>query len=311
MSGHIHHPGTEELADYQAGVVSGTRSKRLAAHVAECPVCASVSDQLVAVSAELAAPPKLTIPGGVERRITVALLNEAAARDMEARQATGARRANPDVIPGRPARMWSRRVPVFSRAFTVPLGILVPAAACLVLAVAGYALSLPTGSSSHLTASAGSAAGSGEHRGTLSSGREHATAFVVTASRTDYRPTTLRSQVRQELQASVSSPSVAPAPMETGSGAQSMTPQGSASEGPGSALSPAGKGSDDTTPSGSLVGCVMRLTGDQEPAMVVRAAYDSHPAYVIAVADHAWVVALNCTAAHPSVITSVALSPAA
>jgi hypothetical protein len=306
MSGHTRHPDTEDLADFQAGLVTGARGKRLAAHVARCSLCASVRDQIVAVSGQLAAAPALMMPSHVERKITAALMTETAARDARARPA---QRAVPDDRPGRHARLWSRRVQVFSRTIAVPQGALVSAAVCLLLAAVGYVLSLPAGSPSH-PASVKGLAGSGGHRDTLSTGARPVVAFVVTDTGTDYQATTLQTQVREELQAQASAPSVAPAPVEPGSGAQSVTPQGGNSKGPQPGSSSAA-GAGDVAPPSSLVGCVMHLTGDQEPAMVDRAVYESRPAYVIAVSDHAWVVSLNCTAAHPAVIESVALSPAA
>jgi hypothetical protein len=309
MSGHTHHPDTEELADFQAGLVIGTRGKRLAAHVSQCSLCTSASDQIDSVSTELAAAPVLKIPHQVERRIAEALLAEAAARDTRARQAE---RRLPDGPPHEHARLWTRRVPVLTRAFTVPLGALVPAAVCVILAVAGYILSLPSPSISHPASSAAGLAGSGEHHDIMSTGGRRVSAFVVTASGTDYAAATLKAQVRREVRTDPSSSGIASAPVRTGSGAQSVAPRGSASDQASASASPSAPPSaGDTTPTGTLVGCVMRLTGDHEPALVDRANFDSHPAYVIAMPNHAWVVPLDCTATHTAVIESVALSPAA
>jgi hypothetical protein len=310
MSGHTHHPDTEELADFQAGLVSGTRGKRLAAHVSQCSLCTSTSDRIDAVSTELATAPALKIPHQVERRITAALLTEAAARDSRARQAE---RVVPDERPPpRRPRLWTRRVPVLTRAFTVPLGALVPAAVFVVLAVAGYILSLPSPALSHPASSAAGLAGPGGHHDVISTGSRRVPVFVVTASGTDYLGATLRAQIRQKVQADSSSSGIASAPVRTGSGAQSVAPRASTSARASAAASPtASAAANDPAPPGSLVGCVMRLTGDHEPALVDRADYDSRPAYVIAVPDHAWVVGRDCTAAHPAVIESVALSPAA
>ncbi|MGH3165693.1 MAG: hypothetical protein ACRDN0_07340 [Trebonia sp.] len=300
MSGHTRHPDTEDLADFHAGLASGTRGKRLAVHVAQCSVCASVSDQIGAVSAQLAAAPALAIPRQVEERISAALLAEATARKAAARLAD---HAAPDREPGRRARSWSRRVPVFPRGLARPAGALVSVAACLLLAVVGYVLSLPAGSPSNQAASAGDRARPGEPLGT---GRRVTGPFVVTVSGVDYQAVSLQAQVRQELLSQASSPRVVRAPVEPGSGAQSAAPQWRIPASPGTRA-----GADKIAPPSSLVGCVMRLTGNHQPTMVESANYESRPAYVIALTDHAWVVPLNCTAAHLSVIKSVALSPAA
>jgi hypothetical protein len=54
----------------------------------------------------------------------------------------------------------------------------------------------------------------------------------------------------------------------------------------------------------------MHLTGNAPPVLVDRATYQSEPVYVIAVADRAWVVGVDCSAAHPVLITSVQLTAA-
>lgn len=325
MSGHTGHPGTDDLADLQAGMVSGTHGRWLSTHVEQCPVCASVTDQLAAVSEELAAAPALALPRQVERRIAAALLIEAATRDAAASQ-PGRDASGPQ--PDRRTRAWKRPVPLFSRAVTVPLGVLVPAVVCLLLAVGGYAVSLSDASPSHPVAEGASTAsapgspasaargprsgaaiegpgGSALRHDTLSSRSGTGTAFVVLTSGTDYQPATLQGQVREEIQV-IPSPSVTPVPVVTGVRTQATSPQGQAS-----ATEPAGNQHGDTAPSGSLVGCVMRITDDREPALVDRASYESRPAYVIAVPSRVWVAPLTCTAAHPGVITSQPLSPAA
>lgn len=72
----------------------------------------------------------------------------------------------------------------------------------------------------------------------------------------------------------------------------------------------AGHGGTRIFPSKSLVGCVMRLAGPTAPAFVEEATYQFQPVYVIAVPDHAWVIARDCTPGHPTVLVSVALPPA-
>ncbi len=74
------HPDAEALARYRAGDVDGFRGRRLAAHVAGCARCASVTDDLAAVSTLLASVPAPSMPDAVERQITAALAAEAATR---------------------------------------------------------------------------------------------------------------------------------------------------------------------------------------------------------------------------------------
>jgi hypothetical protein len=59
--------------------------------------------------------------------------------------------------------------------------------------------------------------------------------------------------------------------------------------------------------SGTLVGCVLHLTGNVRPTLVDRATYQGQPAYVIAVPRHVWVVGPGCTATNPDLIASAGL----
>ena len=79
MSGQWH-PDAEALARYQAGRVRGFRDRRLAAHVASCARCASVTDPLATVSTVLASVPAPPMPDAGERLLTAALAADAAAR---------------------------------------------------------------------------------------------------------------------------------------------------------------------------------------------------------------------------------------
>src|SRR6185437_3088739 len=89
------HPDATALAEYRAGLTGGRRARRLAAHVASCADCASVNDQLAAVTTVLATAPEPAIPDAVESRIMAALVTEAALatetpHDTEASPATEA-----------------------------------------------------------------------------------------------------------------------------------------------------------------------------------------------------------------------------
>jgi hypothetical protein len=201
-----------------------------------------------------------------------------------------------------------------------PARMLVPVAACLLLAGLGYLLSLPgaagmpssagpnptSGSvfASRSTATPGNASVSrGPHRDMIGpsggngpvSNRSGAL-FLVTVSAIRYRKSTLRAQVSSQLAARDSVPGISPAPAVTST--------------PGSDNSGENSSTTGLVPSTSLVGCVMNLTSHVTPAFVQRATYQAMPAYVIAVPDEAWVVGLSCTAAKPALITSITLVPA-
>ena len=282
MSGQTRHPGTEALADFRAGLTGRLRGRRLAAHLAECQECASNSDRLAEVSAVLAAIPAPSLPGDVERQITAAIGAEAAARSQRVADPDTPERAGRRQQASR--RVWSRRIPLYPGR-TVPLTALVPALACVVLAIVGFVLSSGPGPSRPAVADGGSTASQpprisgstlapGERPHSVSPAERGPVAtFVVIASDTNYQQATLGAQVRQQV------------------AARSNT------------------GHNTIKPSGSLVGCVFQVTGNVSPSLVVHARYESKPAYVIAVSNRAWVVAPSCTAADPALITSVALSP--
>jgi len=312
MSGQKH-PDTEALASFRAGLIGGFRGRRLAAHIADCARCASVSDQLGAVSSMLASVPAAALPEAFQSQITAAIAAEAAARESAASAAAtspaGASSASRDsaerVAPAprpRPAPA-RRRQPGFRFR---PAMAFVPVIAFL-LAGFGYLLSRPGPSASSSSAlsegtsapvPAASAAASAQARGPESAARPGAS-FVVIASGTNYQAATLRTQVRSQIAAQ--------------SASYAGVPSAVASPGSSSPISGLAGGNGTAASSGvtaTLTGCALSLTRDVTPSLVDRATYEGKPVYVIAVPGHAWVVGRGCTASHPDVIASVALTVA-
>jgi len=310
MSGQ-RHPDATALAEYQAGLISGPRGRRLAAHVASCARCASVGDQLAAVSSALATEPAPPMPDAVERRIAAALAAEAdrtteaspvtqgPPADEAASVAGGPRHASPGRFrspggsrhdpagPGRRGRRSTRGARRFR-----PAMVLSGAAAAVLIGVAvvlGVAHFPSSSSSSTASGSAASApsqppeaagGNASEGNGLAPGAREPAAsepsaAFVVTESGTRYEPATLTAQVRAKM------------------AAQSRT-----SSAVGAGLGP---------PSATLAACVLHLTGNVRPSLVDRATYQGKPAYVIVAAGRVWVVGPGCTPSNPDLITSARL----
>ena len=344
MNGHPLHPGAEELAEFRAGVTDSVRGDQVAAHLAECPECASIAARLGEVPALLASIPAPAMPADVEARITSALTAEAVRRAAAPVGMTAPDAATPDPAPAdsadspplpspavplspaprlsspprlspapRRRRPAPRRTPRH-RALTAPLGALVATAACLVLAFIGYQLSgtghhgrsvAASGGNSSTHAGGNSSAG-GQGPGARRDSRSPATgmpmqsasptAFVVLVSTTNFRKTTLQEQVRQQLSTVHSTGPV-----------ESPGTSGSTSPVKPSAGAPTAGADRRVFPSKSLVGCVMRLTRRARPELVEQAAYQSRPAYMVAEANHAWVVERGCTAAHLELLASVAL----
>ena len=291
------HPDAAALAEHRAGLTGGRRARRLAAHVASCTDCASVNDQLAAVTTVLASAPEPAMPDAVESRIMAALATEAALvtetpHETEATHGTAAKRdtalrpvggdgggsrRRPGGRSGRsgPGNRWLR-----------PAVLASAAAACLVLFGGVYGithLSSSSSSSSAASSAAGSAAAGSESSplaGAQAPGTRlepadsaPAAAFTVTASGTNYLPATLAPQVRAQLARSA-----------------------------GTALPAA-----EAAPSAQLSACALHLTGQMRPRLVDRATYQGKPAYVIAVTNRAWVVGTGCTASNPELIASVGL----
>ena len=272
------HPGATALAEYRAGLTDGQRGRRLAAHVATCDRCAQVSDRLAAVSAALASAPAPAMPDAVERRIAAALASEAA-QSSEAAPA-----------PSRPSRTGpARRIHRLR-----PLVAVSAAAACLVLAGVVYLVGFAhSGTGPAFSSAAGSSVSSPfagpAHAPAAASqalpvnGPQAAyggkVAFLVIASGTRYEQASLAAQVRAELAAR------------------------SASE----RLNPSKAAAAASAPTAALTACVFHLTGNAAPTLVDRATYQGKPAYVIAVANRAWVVGPGCTASNPDVIASTGL----
>ena len=293
------HPDATALAEYKAGLTGGRRARRLAAHVAGCASCASVNDQLAAVTTVLASAPEPAMPDAVESRIIAALATEAAlvtetTHDTEAAHGTAAKRdtalrpvggdgggsrRRPGGRSGRsgPGNRWLR-----------PAVLASAAAACLVLLGGVYGIAhLSSGSSSSSAASsAAGTAAAGSESSPLAGAQAPGThtrlepadsgqaAFAVTASGTNYQSATLAQQVRAQLAR----------PAKTAASAAA-----------------------EAAPSAQLSACVLHLTGQMRPSLVDRATYQGKPAYVIAVPNWAWVVGTGCTASNPELIASVGL----
>ena len=312
MSGQ-RHPDTETLASLRAGLVGGLHGRRLAAHVARCARCAATGDELAAVSSLLAATPTPPLPASFEQRISAALAAETAltagsseetATDPAAPGQAGAdpgiagEHAGARVPAGRPKAAPSRRRGPALRlrpamAF-VPLVLVVLAGFGYLLSTIGGPGTSSSSSQAFSTASPGAATAAGQ------AAPNRPATFVVTASGLNYLPSTLGSQVRLVMAAQYSS----------SSGQQSMAPSasGSASQHSFAAGSVTTIPSAFGAPNSALNGCVLRVTGGVQPSLVDKATYQGQPAYVIAVPARAWVVERGCTASHPAIITTVALT---
>jgi hypothetical protein len=159
MRGQMTHLDTDVVAEFRAGLITGRRGARIAAHLAGCERCTAVDEQLAGVRSLLASVPARAMPDSVARRLDTVLAAEVAQR--EARSAARkdqAERARGDgtgesPAPPRPGRNRGFRL--------LTLRVLAPAAAVVVLAAGGYGLSrinLGSSTESSASTSAGGAA---------------------------------------------------------------------------------------------------------------------------------------------------------
>ena len=273
MRGQMTHLDPDVLAEFRAGLITGRRGTRVAAHLADCSRCTALSDQLAEVSALLAAAPVPAMPDGVAQRLEAVLAAEAARKDDSERASDGSSRGR--VGRTRPARNRGWRL--------VMVRVLAPAAAIAVLAAGGYGLSRIAGGATNSAAAGSSAAGPAQASAAPAAGPITApallptsrgglipavkpTSFRVIISSTDYRQATLGRQLGQELRA----------PAETGPSQPASAP---------------------------IKACVSRVTSGVRPGipvLVESARYQGQPATVIVASSGdgylAWVMTPDCSA---------------
>jgi len=271
------HPDSGVLAEYRAGLISGRRGARIAAHLSACDDCDAVGGQLAEISVLLAATPVPGMPDNVARRLDTVLAAEAAKRNDAERAGAEAPRERP-AHPRRARRGGWRLVTV---------RVLAPAAAVAALAAVGFELSHiggPTNSgAASAAAGAASAAPSSPRLAAPANGRVSRAALVpafrslptfkVFNSPTSYQRSTLRQQIEREVRA------------------------------------PAGPAEP---PSAQIRGCVSRVTGGPgggTPVLVEKARFEGQPAIVIVAPRDGsytvWMAGPGCSAAGDMVLATL------
>ena len=136
MRGQMTHLDTDVLADFRAGLITGRRGVKIAAHLAGCDRCTALDDKLTGVSVLLASVPAPPIPDNVAQRLEAVLA-------AEVRQGNYPERAHVD----RPGESGAHDRPAAKRGFRLATWrVLVPVGAAVVLlAGGGYGLSLLAG----------------------------------------------------------------------------------------------------------------------------------------------------------------------
>ncbi|MGD0064259.1 MAG: hypothetical protein ABSB76_12560 [Streptosporangiaceae bacterium] len=206
------HPDSDVLAEFAAGLLTGRRAAMITTHLADCPRCAAMADELAGVSALLAAVPAPAVPNRVAQRLEVALAAEVALRN-DSERASG---TSPRARPARTRRTGNRGFRWLSPRVLAPA-----AAAVAAVAAGGYFLSshgsspqLRGASSAAAPAKAGSAmagplATASASKALPANGassrpeKMSPVAFAVVVSPVDFQSGTLTQQLEAELRVPV------------------------------------------------------------------------------------------------------------
>ena len=288
MRGQMTHLDTDVLAEFRAGLITGRRGAKIAAHLAGCDHCTALDDRLAGVSALLASVPAAPMPDSVAQRLEVVLAAEVRRRNYPERAEVD--RPGESVAHDRPAAKRGFRLATWR--------VLVPAgAAAVLLAGGGYGLSLLVGPGSppSFSAAAGSAATSASsavpsassaakaagppEAAPLTPGasarRAMSPAYLhlrIVTSRTNFVSATLKQQLQNELNT----------PLGTTHAASSQT-----------------------------IGCVQAVAGNAPLIRVMSARFEGRPATIIVARDNtggtAWVVGPDCSAASHHVLDATSL----
>ncbi len=272
MRGQMTHLDTDVLAEFRAGLITGRRGVKIAAHLAGCDRCTALDDQLAGVSALLASVPAPPMPDSVAQRLETVLAAEVSRKNY-------AERAQVD----RPGESGAHDRPAARRGFRLATWrVLVPAGAAMVLlAGGGYGLSLIVGgpgSPPSFSSAAGSVASASATEAPRSSAAAAAPFNGASARRAipnrpvNISPATLRQQVETELRLPRAS-----RPMKA--------------------------------TSAQVSGCVQRLAGTNPLELVESARFNGQPATIIVARtgqhDTVWVAGLDCSATSSDVLETI------
>jgi hypothetical protein len=283
MRGQMTHLDTDVVAEFRAGLITGRRGAKIAAHLAGCERCAALDDKLAGVSALLASVPAPAMPDSVVQRLETVLAAEVARKNY-------AERGEVD----RPGKSGAHDRRAAKRGFRLATWrVLVPAGAAVVLlAGGGYGLSRiigGSGSPQSFSAAAGTASSAAASSAAKAVGqaplptpstvngaaprRNMSLAYLpVKTSNTDFTHAQLKKQVQAELLAPVGPTHAAPTQTR---------------------------------------GCVQSVAGGATVIRVMSASFEGHPALVIVArqgsGDRVWVVASDCSAASHHVLDATSL----
>jgi hypothetical protein len=301
MRGQMTHLDTDVLAEFRAGLITGRRGTRIAAHLADCERCTVLDEQLAGVRSLLASVPAPAMPDSVARRLDTVLAAEVAQRDTARREAVlqnRAERADGDgaresTTPRRPDGNRGNRG---FRLLT--LRVLAPAAAVVVLAAGGYGLSrinLGSSTGSSASTSAGSAA------------RAAAPAAPASAKSGG----SVKAPNAGPTKGAVSRPQgITAAGITVVTGHANLTHDGLAQQVRAQLAVPSSARATRAATSAER-GCVLGLIGHHQLELVESVRFEGSPATLVVARtgarDMAWVATPDCSATHRHVLDTTSL----
>jgi hypothetical protein len=305
MRGQMTHLDTDVLAEFRAGLITGRRGARIAAHLAGCGRCTVVDEQLAGVRSLLASVPAPAMPDSVARRLDTVLAAEVAHRGAAqgnvarsgAEQKDQAERADGDGAPESPAP----RRPGGNRGFRLlTLRVLAPVAAVVVLAAGGYGLSRVNLGSS--TGSSASTAAGGAARTIAPSATASAKAGG-SVNAPNARPSKGAESRPQGITAAGIAVVTGHANLSRDGLAQQVRTQ--------LAVPPSARTTRAAT--SAERGCVLGLIGHHQLELVESVHFEGSPATLVVARtgahDTAWVAAPDCSATHRHVLDTTSLPP--
>jgi hypothetical protein len=292
MRGQMTHLDTDVLAEFRAGLITGRRGARIAAHLAGCDPCTAMDDQLAGVSALLASVPAPVMADRLAQRLDTVLAAEVARRDNPERARGDG--AGESAAPGRPGGGHRDH-----RGFRLATWrVLVPAGAAVVLAAGGFGLSqighgagsetAASSAGSAVRASASSASSAKSAIGRLNPSvsspakgaaprplRTTGANFSLATSQADFSRATFKQQVEAELRA------------------------------------PRAASGTNQAPSAPLRGCVQSLARGDPVQLVESARFEGQPAFLIVARtgqdDTAWITPADCSATNSHVLATTSV----
>jgi hypothetical protein len=298
MRGQMTHLDTDVLAEFRAGLITGRRGARIAAHLAGCGRCSVVDEQLAGVRSLLASVPAPAMPDSVARRLDTVLAAEVAQRETAGRGAVLQNRAERADGDGAPGSAPPRR-PGGNRGFRLlTLRVLAPAAAVVVLIAGGYGLSrINLGSSTASSTSAGSAA----------QGAAPTAAASAKSGGSVNAPEAGPSKGAESRPQGITAAGIAVVTGHANLSRDGLAEQVRAQL----AVPPSARTTRAAT--SAERGCVLGLIGHHQLELVQSVHFEGSPATLVVARtgarDTAWVAAPDCSATHRHVLDTTSLSP--